>query len=371
MTDVVVAVEAVTVQLPLPIVLEIAGARIEWRRYAVVEIRTEGGFSGCAISLTRNLPVATTVRAGIVPRLLGIEADADSASWREHHAVIGDASASPTWRRALSLVDVALWDVTARRRGSPLWQLLGGTARSVPLMLVGGYPRPGLTPDALGARVAGYLRAGFPLVKVARQGDPAIMARLLKGAVACGAPRDGIVVDAAWAWATPGAALRELRAWETDGFAWLEDPLAQPDAGSLAELRTAAGVAIGAGDDETDPRRLGSFVESKAVDVLRLDVTTIGGFTSARRVLEVADRAGVPVSTHVYPQIHIHAAVAFPACHWIETFDPVDNPFDPADRLWSGGVTLGAGLAAATEAPGLGTELDRELIEHHRIPDDM
>ena len=46
-SDVVVAIDAVTVQLPLPFTLEIAGARIDWRRYAIVEVRTEGGYTGC------------------------------------------------------------------------------------------------------------------------------------------------------------------------------------------------------------------------------------------------------------------------------------------------------------------------------------
>ena len=208
--------------------------------------------------------------------------------------------------------------------------------RPVPVMVVGGYPRPDESPEQEGERLARYLQAGYPLVKVARQGDGSTMARILSSAAESGAPMDRIVADAAWAWDTPAAAVRELHEWNVHTLAWLEDPLAAPTPEALATLRRDARLPVGSGDEETNPDRLAALVESRAVDVLRLDVTTIGGFTAAAPLLELAAREGIPVSTHVYPHLHVHAALAFPACRWVETFDPLDNPFDPADLLFVG-----------------------------------
>src|SRR5207244_2587217 len=54
--------------------------------------------------------------------------------------------------RALSLLDMALWDIKARRAGLPLWRLLGGYAPTVPAVLVAGYPT-GQEPEELGEKV--------------------------------------------------------------------------------------------------------------------------------------------------------------------------------------------------------------------------
>src|SRR5205823_6941497 len=98
----------------------------------------------------------------------------------------------------------------------------------------------------------------------------------------------------------------------------------------------------------------GRLIELDVLDVMRVDVTAIGGFTGALRLLGRAAVAGIPVSFHVYPEAHVHLAAATAERAIVETFDPEDNPFDPASRLYAGGPKLEAGFAVASEAPGLG-----------------
>jgi hypothetical protein len=73
--------------------------------------------------------------------------------------------------RALSLVDIALWDVKGKRAGMPVWSLLRRRARVGGVAIVGGYPRADLRPEEVGERVAAYSRDGYDVVKIARAPD--------------------------------------------------------------------------------------------------------------------------------------------------------------------------------------------------------
>jgi L-alanine-DL-glutamate epimerase-like enolase superfamily enzyme len=367
MSDRIVAVEAVTVVLELPRPLQLGPMTISRRAYAVVTVATAGGFEGRAYALSRDAPIAACVNEQLAPVLLGRDADLISACWEAGFRGTIAAGRVGAVIRALSLVDIALWDIKAQRAGLPLWRLLGGYGPRVPAVMVAGYPT-GQQPEELGERVAAYGRAGWRLLKLARVPDPGEMRRLL-ATVSDSAPTEcELIVDAAWAWERPVDAAREVASWGEVPLAWLEDPLPPEAAVAYARLRRLAAVPIGVGDEVTDPVVYRRLIDLEGLDVLRLDVTTIGGFTTAPRVLALASAAGIPVSLHVYPETHVHLAAATSDRAIAETFDPEDNPFDLAHRLYTGGPKLEAGFAVASEAPGLGVSFDLELIEHHRRP---
>jgi L-alanine-DL-glutamate epimerase-like enolase superfamily enzyme len=364
--DPVVEVRAVTTRLELPRPLTLGTMRIAHRAYAVVTVRTESGLEGNAFALSRDAPVAAVVNDQLAPALLGKDSDLVAARHDDCFRATVASGRVGVVLRALSLVDIALWDVKARRAGLPLWRLLGGNAPEVPALLVGGYPT-GEPPEELGARVGEYGRQGWRAVKLARLGDADAMRRVLDASLAALPNGCELVVDAAWVWRRPAEVLRELRAWGDPPLAWLEDPLPTEDVHAYARLHDESSAPLGAGDEITDPHLLRAHLAAGSLDVLRLDATTIGGITVAQRVLAAAAAAATPVSCHVYPELHVHLAACSADGTSIETFDRDENPFDPADRLYSGGPEFRPGVAVAPETPGIGIELDRELIEHHRV----
>jgi L-alanine-DL-glutamate epimerase-like enolase superfamily enzyme len=363
--DAIRSVDAFTVALDLPRPLRLGDMEIARRAYAVVVITTDSGISGKAYALSRDAPVASTVRDQLAPVLLGQDADLVSARWEDCFRATIAPGRVGVMMRAISLVDIALWDIKAQRASLPLWRLLGGNSPDVEMMLVAWYPT-GEPPEALGARVAEYGQEGNRLLKVARVPDPEEMRRLLDSAAA-GLP-DGceLVVDAAWAWRQSEEVERELRSWGDTRLAWLEDPLPPENVRGYARLRKAVPTPIGVGDEVTDPYVFERLVADDAVDVVRLDVNTIGGITGAARVRQLAIAAGIPVSYHVYPEVHVHLAAATSERAIVESFDWRGNPYDPAYRLIEGGPTYRPGFATATESPGLGFELNRDMLERHR-----
>jgi L-alanine-DL-glutamate epimerase-like enolase superfamily enzyme len=364
--DPIVEVRARTIRLPLPRPLQLGPMQIAHRAYAVVTLRTASGFVGNAFSLSRDAPVAAVVNEQLAPLLVDRDAELVTARWQECFDATISVGRVGVVMRALSLVDIALWDVKAQRAGLPLWRLLGGADARVPTLMVAGYPT-GEPPEELGERVGEYGREGWRLLKLARTPDSAAMRRLIQASTSALPDGCELVVDCAWVWRRPVEAMRELAAWGSPPLAWLEDPLPPEDVGAYVRLGAAAHVPLAVGDELTDWHLLRTHLAAGTLGVVRLDATTIGGVTRALRVLHGAADAGLPVSCHVYPELHVHLAAAFGSGVSAETFDRAGNPFDPAHTLYGGGPELACGFATAPDTPGLGFVLDEELVETHLV----
>nr|WP_281381529.1 mandelate racemase/muconate lactonizing enzyme family protein [Conexibacter arvalis] len=232
-------------------------------------------------------------------------------------------------------------------------------------MLVAAYGTPGRTAADLAEEVLGHARSGgWPLLKVARSPDAALMRELIARLARELSSGSRPVVDVGFGWRDAEQALAELREWEVPAgaLAWLEDPLPPEDAAGAARIRRESGLPVAVGDEVTDGRTYADLLGAGALDVLRLDVVAIGGVTAARRELARAAAAGVPVSCHVYPEVSVHLPGV-----GVETFDrepPRGNRYDPAPLLIAdGGPRFERGRATPPRTPGLGFDLDWDRFE--------
>src|SRR5690606_27034462 len=135
--------------------------------------------TGHAVALSRDMPVAETVNGVLARAVTGADSCRVGEAWERMFRGSIAAGRVGIAMRALSLVDIALWDILGKRAGLPVCELLGGTGTETPVLRVGGYPRGDIAPEAVGERVAGYSQEGYDLVKVARSPDTAVMARIL------------------------------------------------------------------------------------------------------------------------------------------------------------------------------------------------
>jgi L-alanine-DL-glutamate epimerase-like enolase superfamily enzyme len=364
-SDAIRSIETGVARIALPRPLRIGSGEIRSREYAAVRVTTESGLVGKAYCLTREAPVAECVRRLVAPALLGADASEPELCWQRAARATILIGRVGLVVRAVGLVDIALWDIAAQRAGLPLWQLLGGSAEPVPVMLVAAYPTPDRTPEELAADVIRGARNGYRLLKVSRDADPLRMRALLESAYA-GLPDNArIVVDASFAWPDATTALAEISQWGDSPLAWLEDPVVPEDAANAAALRRGAAYPIGIGDEVSSLTTYAGLLDASAIDRLRLDVVAIGGVTAARTVQRLAAEHAVPVSFHVYPELSVQLAAAGGGI--IETFDrdvPGGNPLDPAHTLISSGdIELEAGASRPPLGPGLGFDLDWERFD--------
>jgi L-alanine-DL-glutamate epimerase-like enolase superfamily enzyme len=256
--------------------------------------------------------------------------------------------------RALSLVDIALWDVQGQRTGLPLYRLLGGHRDTVPVMVVAGYPQDPADVDDIVTTAVSAAAQGHRLVKIARAADPAVTAAILTRLAEALPATTRVVVDASWVWERPDEAMAEIQTWQDAPVAWVEDPFQPEDARAYRVLRARSPIPIGVGDEVGDPFVFERLAEVDGMDVLRLDVVTIGGVTPAMRVAHRAEAWGLPVSMHISPEVSAHLAAALPGVANVETFVRSGNPYDPSHELCDGGPEFAAGHARLSSRPGLG-----------------
>jgi L-alanine-DL-glutamate epimerase-like enolase superfamily enzyme len=352
-------VEAETVTLELPRTLRLGPMVISERHYAVVRITTRTGLVGYAYGQTRGAPVTEIVDRLLAPALTGADSTSVAGRWEDCFRATMAVGRVGLVIRALSLVDIALWDVHAQRAGVPLYRALSDEATRVPVMRVVGYPGSADDVDPIAQAGRDAIADGCSAVKIARSQDPLVTRALLSRFADELPDETRIVVDANWVWTDPSQALNEVRGWPIERIGWLEDPFPPESIDKYRALREARTIPIGVGEEVTDPMVHRSLLSTDAVDVLRVDVTTIGGYTRAEEVVRLARASGIPVSFHVYPEISAHAAVAW-AGHSIETFDRSGNPYDPSHTLVDGGPSFDEGFVGMLDVPGIGFTIDPE-----------
>ncbi|WP_309127314.1 enolase C-terminal domain-like protein [Microbacterium sp.] len=351
-------VDTATAVLPLPAPLQLGAMTVTRREYAAVRVTADDGTQGVAYCLSREAPMAEIVDRLVAGHAVGADADEPAGAWERMlrgSAIVGRVGLV---RRAIGLVDIALWDIAARRAGAPLWRFLGTGDVARESMLVAAYPTPDRAPRDVADEVLAQA-SGWTNVKISRLPDPAYMRELI-GVLNAELPASaGLVVDAGFGWRDADAAIAEIAQWGEPRLAWLEDPLLPEDAVGVAAIKAATGLPVSVGDEVTDPAVLRALVEVGGVDALRLDVVAIGGITPAREMIAWAAERAVPVSGHVYPEVTAHLGIG------VETFARGMNPYDPAPSFVVGGPRFEDRVRPA-DAAGLGFGLDPAVFDFER-----
>lgn len=351
-------IDTATAVLPLPAPLHLGAMTVTRREYSAVRATADDGLTGVAYCLSREAPMAEIVDRLAAVHAVGADADDPAATWERMlrgSAIVGRVGLV---RRAIGLVDIALWDIAARRAGVPLWKMLGTGAAPRDSMLVAAYPSAQRSPREVADEVLAQAD-GWTNVKISRIPDPAYMRDLLAMLNAELPDTTGLVVDVGFGWPDVETALTEIAQWGDPRLAWLEDPLLPEDAEGVARIRRESRLPVSVGDEVTDPAVLRALVEVGGVDVLRLDVVAIGGVTPAREMIAWAAERGVPVSGHVYPEVTAHLGIG------VETFARGVNPYDPAPSFILGGPSF-EGRVRPTDAAGLGFALDPTVFRFER-----
>lgn len=351
------SIDTITAALPLPEPLRLGAMTVHRREYAAVRVAVGDGSHGLAYCLTREAPMAEIVERLVAPHAIGADAADVPAVWERMlrgSAIVGRVGLV---RRAIGLVDIALWDAAARRAGRPLWEVLGTGDAPRETMLVAAYPRPGRSVADVVDEVVTQAREGWSMVKISRSPDPAFMRELLAVLNAELPASTGLVVDVGFGWRDADDALAELRQWGEPRLAWLEDPLLPEDVAGCARIRRESGWPVSVGDEVTDPAVLRALVEADAVDVLRIDAVAVGGITPTLELIAWAEERGTPVSGHVYPEVTAHLGIG------VETFNRAGNPYDPASTFIVGGPSFDGGRAVPGREPGLGFSFDPAVFD--------
>lgn len=308
---------------------------------------------------------AALVRSLLAPAVIGEDAFDPPRAWREMVVAARNAGRPGAVSAAIAAVDIALWDLKAKLLDVPLCRLLGRSHDSVPVYGSGGFTS--LTDKELAAQLGSWVHDdGIPRVKMkigtAWGSDPARdLRRVALAREAVGGATE-LYVDANGGYnrkqaVRVGARLSEL------AVSWFEEPVSSDDLAGLAEVRSLVDAEVAAGEYGYD---LAYFARmAPVVDVLQADVTRCGGITEWLRVAAAAAGAGLDISGHCAPALHLHAASAVANLRHVEWFaDHVRGD----GLLFEGIATPVAGrMAPDLSRPGLGVELKRSDAERFAV----
>lgn len=357
------SVRAITVDVPIARPIVMGTIRYTSREYVIVEVTTDEGLSGVGFGMSRDAPVAPIIDRSITPLLLDEDPRDTERLWHRVYGANLLIGQRGIFMRALSAVDIALWDLKAKALGTPLWRLLGGYRTRIPGQMAGGYPADHLTIDDLTEEVADYAARGFQFVKIAA-GNLGEDTQRLRAARAA-APTQRLSYDVHWAWRDLLEVLPVVRGWDDLELDTIEDPFPSDLSGHIAHLRAATRIPLALGEDYIGRWAFGDLLRSGLADLVRVDATTIGGISEAVKVVAMASAHGLSVSPHVFPEIHVHLGAAFENVRTVEMTDPARD-YETLYRLFSTWVHLDGGEFVAPEAPGLGVELDWKTVEAHQ-----
>ena len=220
-------------------------------------------------------------------------------------------------------LDIALWDVLAQAAGLPLARLLGGTLEPVPAYNSNGL---GLIPPAAVADEALELLAegGFTALKVRvgrdRAADDLEAVRRVRAAVG---DEVSLVADYNQGLAL-GDALERCRALDGEGLTWIEEELRYDDLDGHARIARGITTPVMLGENFYGPRAMQEAIAAQACDLVMPDLMRIGGVTGWLQAAAVADVAGLPMSSHLYPEVSGHLMRVTPTRQWLEWQDWAD-----------------------------------------------
>jgi mandelate racemase len=260
---------------------------------------------------------------------------------------------------AVSLLDMAGWDALAKAAGVPLCVLLGGTVGAVKAYNSNGLwiREPAqLADEAVELREEG----GFTGLKLRMGRD-----KLRDDIATVEAVRKSVGEDMALMvdfnqGLDMSEALIRCHAIDDLGLAWIEEPIVYDNLDGYAQLAAELETPIQIGENFYGPRDMHSAMQKKACDLVMPDFMRIGGVTGWLRAAAIAGAAGIPMSTHLYPEVAAHVMRVTETAHWLEWQDW-------ADPILQEPYAIRNSLLHIPDVPGLGLEWDEAAVAKHLV----
>lgn len=366
----IVSVEARTIHIPLDHATSFSTRKVSARDYTLVKVRTADGHEGigfCYGGSRGGVLVTHAVRELFKPLLVGQSALRVEGLWQQMYSESMLHGRAGSVMRAISIIDIALWDRNARAAALPLSHYLGGHAQeTVPAYASGGYYLDGKTPELLGEELAGYVALGFKAVKMkVGRFDPKQEEARIRAARAAIGDDVLLMLDANNAWSDLPTALEYMKRYEPYNPYWIEEPFSPDDIDNHAQLAKRTPVPVATGEIEAGRWRFQELLEKRAAMILQTDAAVCGGISEWRRIAAMAAGFGVTVCPHWFHDLHVHLVAATPNARFVEYFS--DDQVLNFRRLVDTQLTFDNGNLVVPTGPGLGFRFDANAVEQYAV----
>jgi L-alanine-DL-glutamate epimerase-like enolase superfamily enzyme len=344
----------------------------------VVRVHTDEGLTGLGEADSSPLVVKAVVEAwsswpfsrGLRDIVLGQDPFEVERLWEQMRVGTLWMGRAGVAMHAISAIDMALWDIIGKATGRSLQSLLGGLYRD----RIRVYASTLFTEDPGAMTDVGqkYVSQGFTAVKFGW--GP--MGRSLAGDVklvetarrAIGDEAD-LLVDAGCVFQAREA-IQRARAFKPYDPFWFEEALQGDDLDGFRRLSRASRINIATGEQLAGVQAFEALIRQGEVDIIQPDISRAGGVTESRRIAQMAARHRRLCVFHAWKSgillaATLRMAATLPDIPLVE-YTVSQSPL--RRELVQSEVRLtGDGYAVIPDTPGLGIELDEDVVRKYRV----
>ena len=332
----------------------------------IVEIHTDQGLVG----------IGPGVNPQALPALKTHLIDKDPFDTEQHMATMRYYVPDLPYRGRAG-VDIALWDLIGKACGQPLYKLWGGGKDKV--AAYASMVRLS-TPEERAEMASTLADAGWQALKLRIHCEtmPEDLALVEKVVDAVG-NRMTILIDANQAQSSgtwqPGVQWSFRRALETArelsrlGIYWLEEPLPRFAFDQLAKLNNEVDIPIAGGENNRNLHEFRQMLEGNVYDILQPEGMVLDGITALRKIGVLAEAYGKQICPHhggrgLGTIAHLHLVASWRHCPYLETLhDPPIGAYQHGFSILQEPLVIdGEGFIAVPQGPGLGVEINPDLI---------
>jgi galactonate dehydratase len=358
-----------------------------WGEYFFVEVRTDEGVTGWG-EITTTTRMANRAVAPIIRRvndlLVGDDPSRIEDTWHKVFRAFTYMGSRGAATEVASAIDIALWDITGKRLGVPVHELLGGRVRDD--LAIYTHPTEALFSDrgATGEEVSRIIASGHTAIKFDPfphlEGQPVANDRYIDGQLSRAAEREAVelttfirelvgpdvevLVDAHARFDVPTAvrACNSLSA--AADIDWFEEPVPPESLDALRQVREKVAVPIAVGERLHTRWDFVKVFEGRLADYAMPDVTWTGGISELKKISTMAETYYIPMTPHdAAGPINLVAGaqvmLTVPNFYRIET-----SSYDltPYNRFLTEPLDNAGGRLRLSDRPGLGLELDLDYL---------
>jgi len=324
----------------------------------LIDLQTREGIVGCSyVRCYTPLALAATARLAedLAEIVIGARLDPDGlqATLQARFRLLGLQGLVTI---AIAGVEMAAWDAKAKAHRVSLTELLGGEPRPIPAYASLRTMGPGAAAEEAGEAVA----RGFGGVKLKLGGgtlaDDLDAIRAVRGAIG---PRTELMVDYNQSLSVDEAVHR-VRALDAKGLTWIEEPTRADDYAGHARIAARSRTPIALGENWWGLHDMEKSVAARASDHATLDVMRLGGVRGWLTAASLAARAGLPASSHTFPELSVQLLALTPTGHRLEYLDH-------AGAILTEPIRTAGGLAYPPDRPGSGLEWDEAAVRRWAV----
>ncbi len=350
---------------------------INWCNWLFVKVSTDAGLYGWGEgSLHGAVESVETAIHELGATLIGQDPAGVERHWhRMYHA--WRWRSGPTLMTALGALDIALWDLEGKRLAVPVYRLLGGPYRTQLRGYASHWLADVATPEQAYAGAQAAVRRGFTAFKwspfdaaMLRTNEAHALAHateLMAAARAGAGPEVEIFIECAER-LSPRSAVLAAQAFLPYRPGWFEEPIPFENAQAMVYLQRELPVPIATGERLLSRWEVRTLLEAGGCKVLQPDLMHAGGITEVKRIAALADMYYIPIAPHnpggpICMLAAMHLAAAIPNFFILEQ---MEEERALRDQICTNPVRYDAGMFALPTEPGLGTDLQLDLLaERH------